>query len=391
MSKLLQSYLRFFAKHYLKRAKPQIIAVTGSVGKTSTKNAIFEVLKIQYGLDVRKSEGNLNNETGVPLAILGIKKSPSNPLGWLPILIAIKFKALFSRKVTHLVLEFAADKPGDITYLTSFVKPDIVVITSIGHAHLEAFGTIEKVIAEKTSILEGLSKDGAVVLNIDDKYLAEVKVDNFRASTYAINKEADFCARNIFTAIDNFQPTTKFQIITPKEKFLAEVHSLGLEANIYSALAACAVAFLLGIKKETIIQGLGNFKNDHHRMEVFKGKLNSIIVDDSYNANPLSMRSALDTLKHLSAKRKIVVIGDMREIGHITDQAHHLIGEYAREVADVVVGVGDLAKKYQADRYFENSTKATEYLLSEVKEGDMILIKASRAIGLDKIAKELKS
>src|SRR3989344_4600353 len=126
-SKFLQFYLRFWAKWYLRRVRPQIIAITGSVGKTSTKNAIFEVLRVKYGGQVRKSEGNLNNETGVPLAILGITKSPSNPLGWLPVLVSCKLKSLFGKKVQILVLEMAADKPDDIKYLTSFVKPNIAV------------------------------------------------------------------------------------------------------------------------------------------------------------------------------------------------------------------------------------------------------------------------
>src|SRR3990167_5834916 len=174
MSKILQSYLRFFAKIYLKRATPKIVAVTGSVGKTSTKEAIFEVLKIKFAKKVRKSEGNLNNETGVPLAILGFQKSPANFFQWLPIIISAKIKALFGPKVELLVLEIAADKPGDIGYLTSFVKPKIAVITSIGPAHLEAFGTIEEIVKEKSSLLLAVGENGTAIFNIDDSNLKEI-------------------------------------------------------------------------------------------------------------------------------------------------------------------------------------------------------------------------
>ena len=149
MSKTLQSYLRFWAKIYLKRAQPKIIAVTGSVGKTSTKEAIFAVLKIKFGPNIGKSAGNLNNETGVPLAILGYQKSPANPWQWLAILLSSPWKSFFKKKYQLLILELAADKPGDIEYLTSFIKADIACLTSIGPAHLSAFGSLDKIFQEK--------------------------------------------------------------------------------------------------------------------------------------------------------------------------------------------------------------------------------------------------
>ena len=390
MSKTLQSYLKYFAKYYLRRAKPKIIAITGSVGKTSTKNAIFEVLKVHYGENVRKSHGNLNNETGVPLAILGIKKSPSNPFGWVSVLISAKLKSLFGNKVSILVLEYAADKPGDLEYLTSFAKPQIAVITGIGPAHLEAFGEMENVVKEKTSILSSLTEDGLAIINYDDKNLKNIDEESFNLIKYAINAEADITAKNIFTDIENYRPITKFQVVSNKNKFQAELSTLGRSANIYSALAACAVGENMGLTKDEIIEGLQNIRSESHRMEVLAGIKGSIIIDDSYNANPLSMRSALDTLEHLSAKRKIAVLGDMREIGNISDQAHQLIGEYAHEVANIFIAVGDLAKKYKAENYFEDIESATAYLLNEVQEGDMILIKASRALALDKIAEALR-
>ena len=396
MSKILQSYLRFFAKIYLKRATPKIVAVTGSVGKTSTKEAIFEVLKIKFGKNVRKSEGNLNNETGVPLAILGFRKSPEKFWQWLGIILTAKLRALFGKKYQILVLEMAADKPGDIKYLVSFARPDIAVLTSIGPAHLEAFGSIEKIVLEKTSLLQALKAPGFAVLNLDDEKIKAISGNGqWQQKTYALQSEADVEARNITTEIEDFRALTNFQVvINSKTKFRVSTPTLGRSANVSSALAAVAVAEILGLDQEAMVKGLANFRTGKRRMEVVEGRNKSIILDDSYNANPLSMRTALDTLKTLprppANARKIAVLGDMLEIGKISEEAHRLIGEYAREIADEVFSVGDLAKGYQAKKHFNHSEEAGEYLLSKILPGDIILIKASRAIGLEKIVDLLR-
>ena len=392
----MQSYLRFFAKIYLKRATPKIVAVTGSVGKTSTKEAIFEVLKIKFGKNVRKSEGNLNNETGVPLAILGFRKSPEKFWQWLGIILTAKLRALFGKKYQILVLEMAADKPGDIKYLVSFARPDIAVLTSIGPAHLEAFGSIEKIVLEKTSLLQALKAPGFAVLNLDDEKIKAISGNGqWQQKTYALQSEADVEARNITTEIEDFRALTNFQVvINSKTKFRVSTPTLGRSANVSSALAAVAVAEILGLDQEAMVKGLANFRTGKRRMEVVEGRNKSIILDDSYNANPLSMRTALDTLKTLprppANARKIAVLGDMLEIGKISEEAHRLIGEYAREIADEVFSVGDLAKGYQAKKHFNHSEEAGEYLLSKILPGDIILIKASRAIGLEKIVDLLR-
>ena len=392
----MQSYLRFFAKIYLKRAKPKIVAVTGSVGKTSTKEAIFEVLKIKFGKNVRKSEGNLNNETGVPLAILGFRKSPEKFWQWLGIILTAKLRALFGKKYQILVLEMAADKPGDIKYLVSFARPDIAVLTSIGPAHLEAFGSIEKIVLEKTCLLQALKAPGFAVLNLDDEKIKAISGNGqWQQKTYALQSEADVEARNITTEIEDFRALTNFQVvINSKTKFRVSTPTLGRSANVSSALAAVAVAEILGLDQEAMVKGLANFRTGKRRMEVVEGRNKSIILDDSYNANPLSMRTALDTLKTLprppANARKIAVLGDMLEIGKISEEAHRLIGEYAREIADEVFSVGDLAKGYQAKKHFNHSEEAGEYLLSKILPGDIILIKASRAIGLEKIVDLLR-
>lgn len=392
LSKILQSYLRFWAKIYLKRAKPQIVAITGSVGKTSTKDAIFEVLKIKFGKKVRKSEGNLNNETGAPMAILGFQKSPANFFNWLPIIILAKIKALFSPKVELLVLEIAADKPGDIGYLTSFIKPKVAVLTSIGPAHLEAFGTIEEIIKEKSSLLSALPENGTAILNIDDSKLKEIAQKHpGQTRSYAVFPKADCLARNITTEIVNFRPLTQFQVVENSHKFPVEVPSLGRVWNVYAALAAISCGLIFNLKPSEICQGLKNLPRSHHRLQVLEGKKASIIIDDSYNANPVSMKAALDVLRLLPARRKIAVLGDMREIGKITDESHKILGQYAREVADEVIAIGREAQKYQAHQHFQDKSQAIKYLLSKIGKGDIILVKASRAVGLEDIVEAIKN
>jgi len=395
MSKLLQFFLRFWAKIYLKRAKPKIIAITGSVGKTSTKEAIFEVLKVKFGAGIRKSEGNLNNETGVPLAILGFQKSPRNFFQWLPIILASKIRALFGKKYQILVLEMAADKPGDIKYLTSFARPKIAILTSIGPAHLEAFETVEKIIDEKTELLQALPQDGLAVLNIDQEQIKKIAQENSgQTITYAIDEEADIMARNITTEINNFTPLTKFQILSEKGKFRASIQTLGRTWNVYSALAAIAVGLIMEMSIQDLIKGLANIRPQKHRLEVISGKEGSVILDDSYNANPLSMKAALETLKALplppAPARKIAVLGDMLEIGKITNEAHKLLGDYAKEIADEVISVGKLAKMYETKIHFNEPEEASDYLLGKIQQDDIILVKASRALGLEKIVEALK-
>jgi len=399
-SKTLQNYLRFWARQYLKRVKPQIITVTGSAGKTSTKEAIFEVLKIGFGQSVRKSEGNLNTIYGVPLAILGYKKPPVSLdrsfslWPWIPVIFTVPFKIFANSKTKYLVLEIAADKPGDIEFTTSYVRSDIAVLTNIGPAHLEIFGTIEKISQEKIGLIKALKNGGWAIINNDDENLANIEENNFKIKTFALNSQAQITAKNIVTDIENFQGLTNFQVISEQNKFLATSFTLGRVTNIYSALAAIAVGEILGLGKDKIISGIKNIKPEKHRMEIFSGKNGSTIIDDTYNANPLSMKAAFDTLKILSnppaGGKKIAVLGDMLELGEISPEAHKLIGAYAKEVADEVVAIGEQAKLFEAQKYFPDKKEGINYLLSKVSQNDIILIKASRGMGFEEIVEALK-
>lgn len=389
LSKILQNYLKFWAKKYLTRTKPKIIAITGSVGKTSTKEAVFAVISEAYGENVNKSYGNLNSENGVPLAILGFKKSPIKVYQWLPIIFQVPFVSFSQRSYKILVLEFAADKPGDIKYLTSIVKPDIAVVTAIGPSHLAAFGEMGKIVEEKISLLWALAKDGWAVLNIDDENVRKASYGGrWQKITYAIDQTADINASNIETNLKDGKVSTTFKL-SGQIQIDIKQENLGGKAAVFASLAAAAVGKILDINPDKIAQGLSKIKNEKHRMQVLPGINGSTIIDDSYNANPLSMRNALSVLKTLKAKRKIAVIGDMREIGKISAQAHTEIGQEAAKISDMVVGVGSEAKKFNGQKYFKDRNKAIDFLLKEIRSGDLVLVKASRGIGLDKIVDEI--
>ena len=390
LAKILQNYLKFWAKKYLQRAKPKIVAITGSVGKTSTKEAVFSVISEVYGKNVNKSYGNLNSESGVPLAILGFKNSPTKIYEWIPIIFQVPFVSISQKTFKILILEFAADKPGDIKYLTSIVRPDIAVVTAIGPSHLAAFGEMHKIIEEKISLLWALPKDGWAVLNVDDENVRKASYGGrWQKMTYAIEQTADIKASNIVTSLKDGKVSTTFMLDGQIKANVAQ-ENLGGQAVVYASLAAAAVGKILEISPEKIALGLSKIKNEKHRMQVLSGLNGSTIIDDSYNANPLSMRNALAVLKNLKAKRKIAVIGDMREIGEISSQAHIEIGHEAAKIADMVIGVGVEAKKFGATKYFKDRSKAIDYLAKEIKDGDLVLVKASRGIGLDKIVDALK-
>jgi len=350
--KLIYSILRCEAKTILAIKKPEIIAVTGSVGKTSTKDAIFHLLKDKF--DVYASRGNLNTEIGMPLSIMRYSKTPSK-IGYLKVIIFGVFKNLFSYPKI-MILEMGADKPGDIKYLSSFVKPKIAVVTSVGPTHLEFFKTIDAVAKEKSNLVRSISKKGVVVLNKNDLRVAKMskltsaKVKYFSADTKDIYREA-----------------------------------------------AKAVGKIYGISDAEAKEKLRTFKTPKGRMNIIKAK-DYTIIDDSYNSNPLSARVALLELSKYKG-RKIAILGDMLEQGDYAKRAHNEIGELSGKICDEVWFVGKYsdyffegAKNKLESKYIKkakNSLEAAQKVSKIIKPGDTVLIKGSRGVALEKVVKEL--
>lgn len=354
--KIIEWILKQMAIAVLRSRQPEIIGITGSVGKSSTKEAIFSVLKEKFSGKIWKNEGNLNEEIGVPLTILGFKR----PVRWfewpfvliiaLPRFIAYRLSLIAYPQI--LVLEFAANKPGDIKYLTSFVKPKIGIITAIGLAHTEFFGNLDNIIKEKGILVEILPRDGWAILNQDDPEVRKMAL------------------------------RTKAQVVY--------YQGGGFDSD---KKAARAIGEIYHLSEAEIKQGLAGYRTLPHRMDILEGIKGTTIIDDCYNANPLSMERALAQLRakslELRAKRRIAVLGDMLELGRFAKEEHKKIAEKARQIADLLVTVGPNFAKTKSDYCFEGSRRAADFLLKEIKEDDIILIKGSRGMRMEKIVETL--
>lgn len=405
MRKILQKILKMLSVSVLKKYKPKIIAITGSVGKTSTKEAIFAVVSKQY--KTRKNLRNYNNEIGVPLTILGFETAGKNIFSW----VAIFFKAalmILKRQTNYpeiLVLEFGADRPGDIKYLTDFVKPDIAVVTAIGEipAHVEFFAGPEDIAKEKAILVKSLAPGGFAVLNYDDDTVLDMAHQtNAKTLTFGFGEGSKILASSLNYQNFNEEGGVNFKLHYQKQEFNVNLPKILGKQQAYSALAAITVGAAMGMDLTNILSALRNFKALPGRMKLIKGIKNTWLIDDSYNAAPLSVHAALDVLNQLKAPRKIAVLGDMKEIGKYAFEAHQAVADRAADVVDILITVGDKAKiiaehvenlGLDSNKVFwfdiDSVAKAGLKLQEILKEGDLVLVKASRAIALERIIKEV--
>lgn len=407
MRKFLQKTLRILVILILKKYKPRIVAITGSVGKTSTKEAIFAVLKPYFR--VRKNEKNYNNEIGVPLTIIGGVNAKRNVFLWfwnylkalLLILLPFKYPQI-------LVLEMGADKPGDIRYLTNFVKPEISVVTAVGEipVHVEFYAGPEAVAREKGILLEVLPINGWAILNYDDMTVFDMRErTEAHVLTYGFGEGAKILATNYeIEPPDYFSAGgTNFKISYDGSFVPIRLSGRFGKQNVYAALAAAAVGVALDLNLIEISEALENWEASPGRMRMLKGVKGTWIIDDTYNASPMAMRAALETLRDLGkpteqtpARRRIAVLGDMLELGKFTIEAHEAAGQYAKECADLLFTVGIRGKLIAEEAIisgmskdnvfsFNFSDEVGEFLENKIKEGDLILVKGSRSMWMEKI------
>ncbi len=398
----LKNILGFITKLIIKKYKPKIIAVTGSVGKTSTKEAI-EVLLKQY-FYVRKSVGNLNTEFGAPLIFIGKNYGGgSSFLKWLKIIFS-GFKIIFFKKQNYpeiVIVEMGADKPGDINYLTKIIKPSISVVTFIGETpvHLENYLNIDQLISEKSEIVKRLDGKDYSVLNFDDlnvremKNKTESKIIYFGFSEYSdlFIKDLSYEYRGRKNSGISFSIQYKDLI---KKIYLLNCYGPSFAYSIASAVA-CALA--LGINFEKIDVGVfENLKPEKSRMNLINLKDDIVLIDDTYNASPASVSMAINVMSSLRAERRILILGDMKELGPESSDAHRKIGDLAFHLADILVVVGKEAKII-GDRaieigfnkknvyYFNESLEVNSILKEKISFGDLILVKGSRTMEMEKI------
>ena len=413
---ILQDILASLARATIEKYKPMIIAVTGSVGKTSARTAIFDVLKSTRR--VRTAAKNFNNEIGVPLTILGIDHQGKNILAWAWSLAHIWLDLRFSNKPYPeiLVLEYGVDRPGDMDYLVSIARPDIAVVTAIGEvpAHIEFFADAEAVANEKAKIVAALPIEGYAILNHDDYAVYDMK-EKTRAHvmTYGFEEHADVRIANYEVRVTKDEAHgdvpdgISFKIEQNGSMVPVRLHNTFGKPACFAAAAAAAVGLVLNKNMVEISVALAGYVPPPGRLRLLKGNKHSFILDDTYNASPEAMRVALETLEMLPGKRKIAVLGDMLEIGKYTEQAHRSIGDKVAQCADMLITVGARAK-FIADEAmtrgaerggkilapdqimrFDDPMEAGKSLDLLIQEGDVILVKGSQGIRMEKVVYEI--
>lgn len=397
----------------LARHRPRIVAITGSVGKSSAKEMIALVLDRIYPGEVRKSAKNLNNEIGVPLTIIGGADAKRNVFLWLVNFLRAGGLIVWprARYPKILVLETAADRPGDIKYLTNFIKPDAAVVTAIGEmpVHLEFFPERDNYISEKNQLLKNLKPGGTAVLNYDDLTVRELRnrIPTGRERVYygfqagADVRLADFKYELPASSRDLDKASVSFNIEYAGEMVSFRLpRTLGLPP-LYAALAAAAVGVKFGLKLSDMAAALEKYQPLSGRLELLAGVKETIIIDDSYNASPLAVEAALDILERWHNHRKVAVLGSMRELGINTEMAHRLAGKKAALVADVIVLVGEemvfakeeaakFGRKLEEDLFwFESADEAKLKVQELLRPGDVVLIKGSRSVRMEKVVEEI--
>lgn len=398
----LEKILRFMAKTVLWKYKPMIVGITGSVGKTSAKEAVF--LALSFKFNVRKNEKNYNNEIGIPLTIIGAQSGNRSIAGWIRVFFKWLAAVIFPIEYPKiLILEMGADRPGDIEYLLSFIKPSVGIITAISESHLEFFKSIVRIAKEKRKLIKELPLDGIAVLNGDDEKVSTLKsATSAPAVFFGSGENCQFKFSDISFNYNNFEP----QGISFKLNYDGKVVPIRLPNVlaphlIYAALAAIATGIFFKINLIEVAKALEGFIPPRGRMSLIAGKNESFIIDDTYNASPVSASAALGVLKECVAIRKIVALGDMLELGEVSDSGHKKIARSAFENGtNLFFAVGDRMKKAFRELeseeklfgrifYFDDSDSAGNELGKILKKGDLVLVKGSQGMRMEKTVEKL--
>lgn len=408
MKNFLQLLLKILARFIVKKYQPRIIGITGSIGKTSAKEAIFWVLKDR--LAVRTSFKNYNNEIGLPLTIIG-RESPGRSIGgWISLLGKAIFLCLFNDKnyPKVLILEMGVDRPGDMDYLTNIAKPDIGLVTSVSYSHLEYFGSVVNIKKEKQVLIEKLDHQGSAILNFDNEYSRDMaRVSKAKVLTYGLKEGANLQAQDVvynFTKEGYDLSGVSFKLNYNGSIVPVVMKNAMSETSVYSALAAVAVAVQFELNLVDIAKSLSDFNLPKGRMNLLAGIKHSFIIDDTYNSSPEACLSAIDILSQVrtdEASDKYAVLGDMLEIGAYTEEGHRLVGKkVAASGVKYLIAVGERARdfirgakeaEFEDDFifYFDRPEEAGKFLQNRIKAGDVLLVKGSQGARMEKVVKEL--
>jgi UDP-N-acetylmuramoyl-tripeptide--D-alanyl-D-alanine ligase len=402
--KMIEWIIGFEARVVLRKYKPQIITITGSVGKTSTKDAIYAVLKNH--LYVRRNEKSFNGELGVPLTILGCQNAWTNPFLWIKnVMKGLALIFLKNHYPKWLILEIGADRPGDIEKFRNWFQPDIVVMTKMGETpvHVEFFKSSEDILKEKALLVDFLKKDGLLVLNEDEEKFSFLKEKGRKTISYGLTEDSSVYASNY---IINYTPENRVVGAGFKVNYSGNTVPVSINGSIgkhlvYPCLAAFAVAVSLDINMVNIVSDFATYSGPNGRMRIIQGVKGSIIIDDSYNSSPVALSAAVQALADIKGSgRKIAILGDMAELGKYSEQAHKEIGIFAASVFDILITVGKKARGFVGGALmgkmdeekifqFEDARQAGKYAEILVDQGDLVLIKGSQSIRMEKATEEI--
>ena len=353
--------LQDLAKWYISKFDIPFIAVTGSSGKTTTKDLIASVLAVKY--NVHKTQGNLNSSTGVPLSIFGL--TPGNQIS---------------------VLEMSMSHPGEIYGNVDIVRPECAVITNIGMCHLEYLKTRDNIFKAKCEVFSFFEKDDVLIYNSDDDYLKTLSNRDF--NTIGVGLESGDARAHIISEGKN---GVDFSVSYKDEAHVFHFDYPG-EHNVRNCLSAIAVAFKYGLSADDIQQGLNSFIPGKNRMQV--EEVDGIsFINDTYNSNPDALKASVDFLKNVAVGRKIAVLGDMLELGPQSKVIHEQTGLAIIDSLDMMITTGDMGKYFIPEdprllykcHYFDDKAMLLKYLLNTLQEGGTVLFKASRGMQLDLI------
>lgn len=360
------------AKYHRSRFNTKVVAITGSVGKTSTKDMISKVLEEQY--KVLSTQGNFNNEIGLPLTLLNLQKDHD-----------------------IAVIEMGMRGFGEIELLSKIAKPDTAVITNIGSSHIEKLGSRNNILKAKMEIIHGMESSGTLILNGDDNLLLSLKdLVGMKTIYYGLEENLKYQAYNVKTGENG----SMFYVMLGNKEYEIKLSVPGIH-NVYNALAAISTGMEYGMDPELILSGLAKYKSSYMRMNIINNGVNNII-DDTYNSSPDSVKAALSVLCELSAKRKIAILGDMLELGEFSEKAHYQAGiEAVKAGTDFIIAIGQFAQNTVKGALqhgiskknvlvLDNNDDACKFLETYLKIGDALLIKGSRGMGMESIVSYFK-
>lgn len=389
----------------MKRFKPKIIGITGNVGKTSSKDAIFAALS--NSLHIRKNQKSFNSEIGVPLTVLGLQNGYGNFGKWITNIID-GFLVLFSKKYPEwLVLELGVDHPGDMRYLMKWIKLDIAVFTRFPSVpvHVEYFNSPKDVINEKKQMLKGLKPDGFVVLNADDEKVLEIKEETKnKVITYGIKNDADIKVSNDEILYDSKSTPIgiNFKVDYKSNSIPFNVNGVLGKQHIYPIIIALACGSALDIQMVEMSTSLRDYFPAGGRMNLLKGINDSVIIDDTYNASPVAMQEAIKTLGRIDfQKTKIAVLSDMSEIGRYTAHEHKIIGKMVFDnKIDLLLTHGKRSEFIHEEAilsgmseknalHFSDKKDLIAELKNRLSDGVSVLVKGSQIMRMEQVIKEI--